>query len=207
MRTGEIAQTAPRRRRSDGERSRKSILAAAAALATLDGLEGLSIGRLAERTGMSKSGLYAHFGSKQELQLATVETANEIFQAEVIEPALGAPAGRERLVALCDGYFSHLEREVFPGGCFFAAAAADFDTRSGPVRDAIAAAYTGLDELLQELAADARSRGEIAADTDLTQLAFELGGFLLAGNAAYVLFRDARALDQGRRAVRARLAV
>ena len=93
------------------------------------------------------------------------------------EPALGAPAGRERLIALCDGYFSHLEREVFPGGCFFAAAAADFDTRSGPVRDAIAAAYTGLDELLQELAADARSRGEIAADTDLTQLAFDSAGF------------------------------
>ena len=129
MSTGEIAQPAPRRRRSDGERSRKSILEAAAALATIDGLEGLSIGRLAERTGMSKSGLYAHFGSKQELQLATVETANEIFQAEVIEPALAAPAGRERLLALCDHYFSHLEREVFPGGCFFASAAADFDTR------------------------------------------------------------------------------
>ncbi len=205
MRTGETAQPAPRRRRSDGERSRKSILEAAAALATIDGLEGLSIGRLAERTGMSKSGLYAHFGSKQELQLATVETANEIFQAEVIEPALVAPAGRDRLIALCDHYFSHLEREVFPGGCFFAAAAADFDTRSGPVRDAIAAAYTGLDELLQELAADARSRGELPADTDLAQLSFELGGFLLAGNAAYVLFRDAGALDQGRRAVRARL--
>ena len=102
MSTGEIAQPAPRRRRSDGERSRKSILEAAAALATIDGLEGLSIGRLAERTGMSKSGLYAHFGSKQELQLATVEMANEIFQAEVVEPALAAPAGRERLIALCD---------------------------------------------------------------------------------------------------------
>ena len=191
MSTGEIAQPAPRRRRSDGERSRKSILEAAAALATIDGLEGLSIGRLAERTGMSKSGLYAHFGSKQELQLATVETANEIFQAEVIEPALAAPAGRERLIALCDHYFSHLEREVFPGGCFFASAAADFDTRAGPVRDAIAAAYTGLDELLQELGADARGRGELAADTDLAQLSFELGGFLLAANSAYVLFRDA----------------
>jgi AcrR family transcriptional regulator len=207
MSTGEIAQPAPRRRRSDGERSRRSILEAAAALATLDGLEGLSIGRLAERTGMSKSGLYAHFGSKQELQLATVETANEIFQAEVVDPALAAPAGLERLIALCDSYFSHLEREVFPGGCFFAAAAADFDTRPGPVREAIAAAYTGLDDLLQELAADARSRGEIAADTDLAQLAFELGGFLLAGNAAYVLFRDPGALEQGRRAVRTRLAV
>lgn len=206
MGTGEIAQPAPRRRRSDGERSRRSILESAAALATLDGLEGLSIGRLAERTGMSKSGLYAHFGSKQELQLATVEVANEIFQAEVVDPALAAPPGRERLVALCDSYFSHLQREVFPGGCFFAAAAADFDTRPGPVREAIAAAYTGLDELIQELAAEARSRGEIA-DTDLAQLAFELAGFLLAANSAYVLFRDTGALERGRRAVRARLAV
>ena len=175
--TAETAEPAPRRRRADGERSRKSILQAAAALATVDGLEGLSIGRLAERTGMSKSGLYAHFGSKQELQLATVETANEIFEAEVIEPALRAPAGRDRLIALCDHYFSHLEREVFPGGCFFAAAAADFDTRAGPVRDAIAAAYSGLDELLQELAADARSRGELAADTDLAQLASSSAAF------------------------------
>ena len=102
MSTGEIAQPAPRRRRSDGERSRRSILESAAALATLDGLEGLSIGRLAERTGMSKSGLYAHFGSKQELQLATVEVANEIFQAEVVDPAFA----ENRLV-----YLTYAEQE------------------------------------------------------------------------------------------------
>src|SRR4029077_12239084 len=107
--------------RADGERTRGAILRAAASLATVDGLKGLSIGNLAAAIGMSKSGLYAHFGSKQELQLATVEAADQIFQETVVQPALAAPPGLAQLVALCDAFFDYLERRTFPGGCFFAA--------------------------------------------------------------------------------------
>src|SRR5512133_3293932 len=126
------------RRRADGERTRHAILEAAAGVATTEGLEGLSIGRLAERLGMSKSGLYAHFGSKEELQLATIATAAGIFDAEVIAPTRAEPTARGRIEALCERFLSHLERKVFPGGCFFAAAGAELDTQSGRVRESVA---------------------------------------------------------------------
>src|SRR5215813_734097 len=112
-------------RASKGEASRASILLAAAKLATMKGLDGLSIGDLAAEVGMSKSGLYAHFKSKEELELATIETAAAIFDSEVIQPVTRAPAGIARLKSLAHSFLSHLERRVFPGGCFFAAAAAE----------------------------------------------------------------------------------
>src|SRR5271154_3359568 len=124
-----------RRRRSDGERSRNAILREAAQLATVEGIAGLSIGRLAEAVGMSKSGLFAHFGSKEELQLATIETASALFSEHVIEPASDAPTGLERLRQLTEGFLRHVEDDVFLGGCFFASVAAEMDTRPGPVRD------------------------------------------------------------------------
>ena len=124
-----------RRRRSDGERSRSAILNEAAKLATVEGLSGLSIARLADAVGMSKSGLFAHFGSKEELQLATIETARDIFAAEVMEPALAEPTGIGQLRALSERFLDHVERKVFPGGCFFASVAMEMDTRPGPVRD------------------------------------------------------------------------
>ena len=124
-----------RRSRADGERTRSAILRAAASLATVDGLEGLSIGHLAAAIGMSKSGLYAHFGSKQELQLATVEEAGRIFAEEVVQPALAAPAGLAQLAAVCEAFFDHLRRRTFPGGCFFAGAALEMGTRPGPVKE------------------------------------------------------------------------
>src|SRR5881392_1679274 len=105
--------TAMRRQRSDGERSRRKILRAAANLATIEGLEGISIGNLAAHIGMSKSGLYAHFGSKEELQLATVETAGKILDAEVVEPTRGIVDPLEQLQALCDRFLSYVERRVF----------------------------------------------------------------------------------------------
>src|SRR6476646_293399 len=109
-----------RRRRSDGERSRNAILREAGRLATVEGISGLSISRLAEAVGMSKSGLFAHFGSKQELQLATMEMASVLFAQEVIEPAATAPSGIERLRALAENFLRHVERGAYPGGCFFA---------------------------------------------------------------------------------------
>ncbi len=138
---------ARRRPRADGERTRSAILRAAASLATVDGLEGLSIGHLAAAIGMSKSGLYAHFGSKQELQLATVQEAGRIFAGEVVQPALAAPAGLAQLAAVCEAFFEHLQRRTFPGGCFFAGAALEMGTRPGPVKESVAAFQAGFADL------------------------------------------------------------
>src|SRR6476619_6666963 len=143
-------KTQPRRTRSDGERSRQAILRAAANLATIDGLDGISIGNLAAHIGMSKSGLYAHFGSKEELQLATVETARNIFDTEIVEPTRTIVDPVERLHELCDRFLSYVGRRVFPGGCFFASTAAEFGTHPGPVRDKVASVQQGWRELLAQ---------------------------------------------------------
>lgn len=188
-----------------GQRTRAAILAEAARLATVDGLEGLSIGGLATATGMSKSGLYAHFGSKLDLQLATIESARETFIAEVLIPALGAPAGIRRLHAACEAFLSHIERRVFPGGCFFAAAAAEFGTRPGTVREAVAAQQRDWIELLVRLARKAVDLGELPADVDPAQLSFELNAVLVAANTAFILHGDAAAFERARTAVRNRL--
>jgi AcrR family transcriptional regulator len=197
--------TPPRRSRSDGERSRKTILRAAANLATVDGLEGISIGNLAARIGMSKSGLYAHFGSKEELQLATVDTAREIFDAEVVQPTERIADPLERVHALYDAFISHLERRVFPGGCFFAAVTAEFDTHPGPVQDKIASVQDGWSELVERLISDAQAAGKVRADEDPAQLAFELDAYILKGNTSFVLNDDPAYLRRAQAAVLRRL--
>src|SRR4051812_4536322 len=111
--------------------TRGAILDRAVDLASSDGLEGLTIGRLAGETGMSKSGLFAHFGSKEELQLATVQTAAERFRDAVVLPAQAADAGAPRLRAYCEGFVDYMEQRVFPGGCFWAAAGPEMDDRPG----------------------------------------------------------------------------
>jgi AcrR family transcriptional regulator len=191
--------------RTKGERTRAAILDEAARLATIVGLEGLSIGGLANAIGMSKSGLYAHFGSKQELQLATIESARETFVAEVLMPALRAPKGVQRLLAACEEFLSHVERRVFPGGCFFSAAAADVGTRPGPVRDSIAAQQREWLILLERLALEAEELGELDPATDPAQLAFELQALLVAANTSFILQEDTGAFERARRAIRERL--
>lgn len=195
----------PRRPRADGERTRGAILRAAASLATVDGLEGLSIGHLAAAIGMSKSGLYAHFGSKQELQLATVEEAGRIFQAEVVAPALAAPPGREQLVAVCEAFFRHLQGRTFPGGCFMASAALEMGTRPGPVKERIAAFQSAFVALIRGFAATAIELGELPAGQDPDLLAFELNGIILAADASFVLHDDPAVLDRARKVVAQRL--
>src|SRR5262249_53927950 len=155
-----------RRLRADGERSRQAILRGAANLATIDGLRGLSIGDLAAHIGMSKSGLYAHFGSKEELQLATVATAREIFDAEIVEPAQAVADPLERLQALCEGFLSYLERRVFPGGCFFASATAELDTHPGSVRDEVASVQQHWIDQLEQLIREAQKAGSLDANED-----------------------------------------
>jgi AcrR family transcriptional regulator len=196
---------APRRPRADGERTRGAILRAAASLATVDGLEGLSIGNLAAAIGMSKSGLYAHFGSKQELQLATVEEAGRIFAEEVVQPALAAPPGVAQLAAVCEAFFGHLQRRTFPGGCFFASAALEMGNRPGPVRERVAAFQSQFVALIRGFAATALEQNELPASDDPDQLAFELNGIILAADTNFVLHDDPAVLDLARQIVRRRL--
>ena len=195
----------PRRRRTDGERTRASILRAAASLATVEGLEGLSIGNLAAAIGMSKSGLYAHFGTKQELQLATVDEAERILHAEVVQPALALPPGLAQLAAVCEAYLSYVQRRVFPGGCFFAATALEMGTRPGPVKDRVAAINSGFTALLASFAATAAEQHELPAREDPGRLAFELHAILLAADTNFVLHDDPAALDLARQVIRQRL--
>jgi AcrR family transcriptional regulator len=201
----QAAERSARRVRSDGERTRNAILREAVSLATVDGLEGLSIGNLARALGMSKSGLYAHFGSKQELQLATVDEAGRIFQKEVVGPALAAPAGLPQLRAVCEAFFAYLERRTFPGGCFFAGAVLEMGTRPGPVKERVAAFQAGFVQLLRGFAAVAVEKGELPPDEDPVQLAFELNGVILAADATFVLQDDPGALAVARQVVRRRL--
>ena len=195
-----------RRRRADGERSRRAILRGAANLATIEGLTGLSIGGLASHIGMSKSGLYAHFGSKEELQLATVETAREIFDAEIVEPARAIADPLERLQAFCEGFLSYVERRVFPGGCFFASTTAELDTHPGSVKDEVASVQQHWIDQLQQLIREAQNAGSLDPTEDPAQLAFELEAYLLMANNTFVLNNDPAALRQARTAIRSRLA-
>jgi AcrR family transcriptional regulator len=155
---------------------------------------------------MSKSGLFSHFASKEDLQLATVATAEAIYTGEVIEPALQLPEGLQRLEQLCERYLSYVGRGVFPGGCFFASTAAEFDSRGGPIRDRVRAVLAGWDELLEANLNSAQRRGELAQDANIGQLIFEINALLHEANSHFLLFRDAAALDRARTAIADRLA-
>lgn len=177
---------------SKGEQTRAAILERAVDLASAEGLEGLTIGRLAAELRMSKSGLFAHFGSKQELQLATVAAAAARFAAAVIEPALAAPDGAPRLRALNERYLDHLS--LYSGGCFWAATSAEYDDRPGPVRDAIAAA---LDAWMEELVRQAA----LAGVENPRRFAFELYAIVMGANARYRISGDAAVFEYAREAL------
>ena len=197
--------TRARAPRSDGMRTRQAILDEAARLATVEGLDGLSLARLAERVGMSKSGLFAHFGSKEELQLATVERATEIFDEVVVRPAADLEDGLERLRALLDGFLGHVEVAVFPGGCFFASASAELDARAGPVRELTLGVVSDWTESLEGAVRDAQREGLIARDVDAAQLVFELDAYLMLANAQFVASGSKEPLERARRAIAERL--
>ena len=194
-----------RKTRADGARTREAIVREAVSLATVDGLEGLSIGNLAGALDMSKSGIYAHFGSKQDLQLATVDEAGRIFEAEVIRPALDAAPGLAQLVALCDAFFDHLMRRTFPGGCFFAGAVLEMGTRPGPVKEQIAAFQSGFSGLIRGFIVTALEQHELPTEEDPDELTFEINGIILAANANFVLRDDPAVLRTAKSIVRRRL--
>jgi len=193
---------AARKPREDGVRSRQAILLAAANLATTRGLEGLSLGQLAEQIGMSKSGLYAHFKSKEELELATIETAAEIFEREVLVPAGKSPAGLERVWALAEAFLAHLERRVFPGGCFFAAAAAQLAAQPGRARDRVMAMHQHWKMLFVDAMRQAVDEGALPRNTDLEQTVFEITAMLLRANFTWIVTGDAGAMEQARAGIR-----
>jgi len=181
--------------------TRREILRTAADIASAEGLEGLSIGRLATELNMSKTGVFAHFGSKEHLQLATVDAARQTFMEQVVLPALAHPRGVRRLRAMLDSWIGYVERIVFRGGCFFAAASAEFDSRRGPVRDEIAKLTRAWMLALQEEIRVARSGREIRAAVDPVQLAFELHAYVQEANWAFKLFNDKSAFRLARCAI------
>jgi AcrR family transcriptional regulator len=200
-----MAATQERRRRADGERSRQKILRAAASLATVDGLDGLSIGSLADHIGMSKSGLYAHFRSKEQLQLETIETALEIITALVLDPAEAAATPVERLRTLYDRFLDYIEDRVFPGGCFFASAESELGMRDGRVKDRIAELQRAWAARIEELVREAQAAGELPTDEDPAQVAFELDSYGMMGNVGFVLHDDPAYLAHARAAIHRRL--
>jgi AcrR family transcriptional regulator len=184
--------TAARAEAGKGAETRAAILERAVDLASARGLESLTIGQLAAEMRMSKSGLFAHFGSKQELQLATVGAAALHFGRTVIEPAADLPDGAPRLRAMVDSYFAYLDSSGFSGGCFWAATTAEYDDRPGPVRNAIAAA---IDAWLGELERQAGLAGMPEPD----RVAFELYAIVMGANSRYRLSGDRRVFDRARR--------
>ncbi|MBD0369670.1 MAG: TetR/AcrR family transcriptional regulator [Pyrinomonadaceae bacterium] len=203
--SSEVVRPAAKARKAHGERKRRSILEAAVDIASAEGLEGLTIGRLASEMGMSKSGLFAHFGSKEDLQLATVEEARNVFIREVIRPAFLAEQGLARLWKLCDIWLVYVRGGVFRGGCFFAAAAAEFDSRPGPVRDRIAEIMKEWLATLRRAVVEAQEAGQLDRKVDPTQLAFEFNALELGANWAFQLYGDRKAFARARDAILERL--
>ena len=188
-----------------GEKTRQSILEAAVDIASEEGLEGLSIGRLAAELEMSKSGLFAHFGSKEELQLATIEQARKRFVDQMFLPAMKAKRGLPRLEALMTSWISYAKREVFRGGCFFYAASAEFDGRPGVVRDRISEVMVEWLGSLENAFRMAQQEGHVDASVDPKQIAFEFNAVLMAANWSFQLFGDGGAFKRARTAMDERL--
>ncbi|QFU94369.1 TetR/AcrR family transcriptional regulator [Amycolatopsis sp. YIM 10] len=190
----------PRRSVADARDTRSAILVRGVELATVEGLDGLTIGRLAAELGLSKSGVLGHFGAKEALQLAVIDTAAEQFGREVVEPSAGTTPGLPRLRALCEAWLTHL---THPCGSFFISAAAEFDRRPGPVRDAIAGMSALWERDLRMHVRLALTDGDLHGDGD--QIVFDLVGTVLAANHALHLTGDAQALPRARRALARKL--
>jgi AcrR family transcriptional regulator len=193
-------------RRERGRRTRESILDTAVQLATVEGLDGITIGRLASELGMSKSGLFAHFGSKEELQLATIDKAREIFVETIITPAREAERGLPRLEALLDNWLGYMRREVFKGGCFFDAVRGEFNSRPpGPVRDAVWKDFADWSTILVNRVKSAQAEGHLDPSADPEQVAYELDAVGGAANTRFQLDRDEVWFDRASTAIRERL--
>jgi AcrR family transcriptional regulator len=199
---GRALEAPPRRPR--GLKTRRAILRKAVNIASLEGLEGLTIGKLASELRISKSGLFAHFGSKEDLQCAVVDAARDIFVEKVVRPAHEFH-GLKRLRALCENWLSYGEKRVFPGGCFFSAASLEFDDRPGRVRDRIVELMKRWLGNLEHAARDAQITGEINREVDVRSLAFEIHALAMGANWSSRLFRDGNAFRLVRGAILQRI--
>lgn len=176
-----------------GEKTRAAILDEAIRVASKLGLEGITIGSLADATGMSKSGLFAHFGSREELQLAVLERGREKFTEVVLKPALSKPRGVPRLRAMFANWLDWAESAELPGGCVMLAAAVEFDDQPGPVRDRVAALQREWMDALLRTIRGAIEEGHLRRDTDVEQFVFECFGIALVCHHHRRLFGDHRA--------------
>lgn len=186
-----------------GDQTRRAVLRRAVDIASVDGLEGLSIGGLATELGISKSGLFAHFGSKEELQLATVRAARRIYADNVVLPAYEVEPGLGRVWALSRHWLDYSQRRVFPGGCFFQKVSHEFSARGGAVHEYLAAVHNEWMELLEVAVREAVDRGELTGDPQ--QLAFDLNAYYEAANLASILHNDNTGYDRARHSVQLRL--
>src|SRR5689334_7505628 len=193
-------------RRIKGMRARQAVLPHAARVGSAGGVDAGPPEPLASAVGISKSGLFAHFGSKAELHLATIDAAAQTFTDEVIRAALARPRGAGRVWALCNSWLSYVERGVFPGGCFFWAVAEEYDSRRpGPVRDSVLEKKAYWSYSLQRAVREAQAAGDIDANVDPEQLAWELDSLLGGANSGFKGDDGVRAIERGRRAIRDRL--
>jgi AcrR family transcriptional regulator len=185
--------------------TRAAIVDRAMRVASVEGLDGFTLGRLADELQMSKSGVLGHFGTKQELQLSALDAAVGVFTHEVWEPSLEAEPGLPRLLAICDAWISYLERGVFPGGCFLTAASCEFDGRPGSVHDAIAHALSVWYRALRSQVRVAIDAGDLPAESDPETIVFQLNALAMGANQAIQLFGDPSAGRLAHRAMRSTL--
>lgn len=193
-------------RRARGDVSRASVMRLAVDIATVQGLEGLTIGTLATGANLSKSGIVSLFGTKEQLQLAAIEAARQIFIDVVIHPALQVAGGRARLEALLENWIAYSETRVFTGGCFFAAAAAEMASKPGVVRDAIAQQHNEWDEVIRRVITRAIDKGELPP-LDVAQLAYEMRSLLDGANMDSLMGASTAPYSRARAGLRRLLAV
>ncbi|MFD9857798.1 TetR/AcrR family transcriptional regulator [Streptomyces alboflavus] len=191
----------PRRSAAEAQATKGRILDRAAEIASEEGLDGITIGRLAEELEMSKSGVHKHFGTKETLQISTLDKAFVDFWHRVVEPALAEPPGLRRLRVVCAGSVDYLEAPLLPGGCLMTAALSEYDGRPGRVRDAVAEVWSRWREQLRADLAAAVANGELPTGFDVDQALFEIVAAGLALNAAMQLQHDRTAADRARRAI------
>lgn len=194
--------TRTRRTRSNGEQSRRAVLDAAPAEATVHGLQGLTIGMLAEKLGMSKSSLHALFGSKEELELAIIERARLLYDEQIVQPALAECDPLKKLLALCENWLSFVERDIFPGGCFFAAANTEYDTHPGAVRDQLALLHSRWTKLINATVVESQEACALSDEQPAEELTFQILGVLRQANDMYLLYQDKNYIEMGRTIVR-----
>ncbi|WP_318209727.1 TetR/AcrR family transcriptional regulator [Streptomyces sp. SJL17-1] len=188
-----------------GNQTRRLVLGRTMDIASVEGLDGLSLGRIATDLQLSKSGVFALFGSKEELQLSTIRAAAAVFAENVITPLKDVPPGARRVRELCRNWLAYSSDRVFAGGCFFYAVSAEFDARTGPVHDAVAQARRDWTAYVERSLTEAQAVGDFVDDLDVEQSAFEVIALMEAANAHSVLLGDVHTYERAERGITARL--